>query len=107
MDYEAILVQLGYNENEASIEKIKRVLSKCDLSEKELQHIVELNNKLKPFLSYIMMSNSHDCFKIKYEKSAQNIKNELINIIEEWSKKYKINIKKIEGKETYYIVGKI
>ncbi|WP_033916160.1 hypothetical protein [Campylobacter sputorum] len=107
MNYEAVLVQLGYTQNDASIQKIKRILSKCDLTDKELQHIVELNDKLKPYLSYITMSNSYDYFKIKYEKSPQNIKEDIINMIENWSDKYKIAIQKVENKETYYITHKI
>lgn len=107
MDYKAVLIQLQYNTNDASVEKIKQILSKCDLTDKELQHIVELNDKLKPYMCYITMSNSHDYFKIKYEKSNQNAKENIVDMIENWSNKYKICVEKVENKETYYITKKI
>ena len=57
------------------------------------------NQKLK--LSF------RDVFKIKNENSATDVVKGVREAIFDWSEKYKLAIEKVEGKETYYITGRI
>lgn len=104
---ESMLVQLGYSLNDGTINQIKAILSKCDLSDKELKHILELNEKIKPLKGYVAMSNSNEFFKIKNEANSADLVNTVREMILEWANKYKIKLQKVDGKETFYIIGRI
>ena len=52
------------------------------------------------------LSSSKDCFKIKNEAQGEEMIKSTNEIIQKWSKKYKIELEKVSGKETYYILGK-
>lgn len=107
MNKEGILVELGYTANEAEIEKLNRILSKCDFDNTVLSKIITLNDKLKIFDGYIAMSNSEDYFKIKNESQNPENQKAAEDIILTWSKKYKIEVEKVKNKNTYYIIGAI
>ena len=100
MEISALLNQLGYNENDATIAQVKRILNNCDGL--NLNSIVTLNDHLKPLGSFVAMSGSEDVFKIK---STQEMKENVLNVIENWAEKNKMNIKKI-NETTHYILGK-
>jgi len=101
---EALLTQLGYSINESVLAQMQRIIKNTKGFDVIEKHIVQLNDALKPFRAYIAMSNSNDYLKIKNE-SDENSRDKVNEMIKEWAKKYKIEIKKVEGKETYYIIG--
>ena len=101
---EAMLTQLGYSINESVLAQMQRIIKNTKGFDVIQKHIVQLNDALKPFQAYIAMSNSNDYLKIKNE-SDENSLAKVDEMIQEWAKKYKIDIKKVEGKETYYIIG--
>lgn len=107
MNEEGILVSLGYSVNDSTIAQLRGILSKCDFEDNELEKIILLNDKLEKFSAYIAMSNSNPYFKIKNEDKAEDVVKAVREAIFEWSEKYKLGLEKVEGKETYYIVGRI
>lgn len=106
MNEEGILVALGYSVNDATINQLRGILSKCDFEDNELDRIIMLNDKLKIYGAYIAMSNSNNYFKIKNEAQSQEHKNAVRELIFNWSDKYKLKLQKVENKETYYITGR-
>ncbi|MDR0467756.1 MAG: hypothetical protein LBG67_02790, partial [Campylobacteraceae bacterium] len=68
------------------------------------KHIIVLNEQLKPFDSFVALSNSHDYIKIK-NQAASSLQDQTTQIIKNWSEKYKIHIEKLPKKDTYYIKG--
>ena len=104
MEISALLNQLGYNENDATIAQVKRILNNCDGL--NLNSIVTLNDHLKPLGSFVAMSGSEDVFKIKNAGKTPGAQSDVLNVIENWAEKNKVNIKKI-NETTHYILGKV
>lgn len=104
---EALLKQLGYSNISDSLKnKLNSVIENTkDFEHIGSKHIVSLNDTLKPHLSYVALSNSHDYFKIKNEAQTEAIKEEVDEIIHKWAAKHKVELQKVAGKETYYILG--
>ncbi|EAU01243.1 MULTISPECIES: hypothetical protein [Campylobacter] len=103
MDHNALLTQLGYNVDSATGEQMRRILNNTDGLEP--QSVVVLNDHLKPHLCFVAMSGSEDRLKIKNIATIGEIKQRVDEIIDNWSKKYKMKLKKIND-TTYYILGK-
>ena len=103
MDHNALLTQLGYNVDSATSEQMRRILNNTDGLEP--QSVVVLNDHLKPHLCFVAMSGSEDRLKIKNIATIDEIKQRVDEIIDNWSKKYKMKLKKIND-TTYYILGK-
>ncbi len=101
---EAMLTQLGYTINDSVMSQMQRIVQNTRGFKEIQKHIIQLNDALKPFQAHIAMSNSSDYLKIKNESDGQSLE-EVDKMINDWAKKYKIEIKKVDGKETYYIVG--
>ncbi|ABK82179.1 type II secretion system protein [Campylobacter fetus] len=106
MSLDLVLTGLGYNVNSALLEQVKRILSACDFDENEISHILNLNEKLKIYTSFVAISNSEDVFKIKCESNDDEVKQTFNDMVNEWALKYKFKIKKLNGKETYYILSR-
>ncbi|MCD8213943.1 MAG: type II secretion system protein [Campylobacter sp.] len=104
MDHNALLTQLGYNIDDSTSEQMRRILNNTDGIDP--QSIIILNDHLKPHLCFIAMSGSEDRLKIKNVATITEIKQRVDEIVENWSKKYKMKLKKIND-TTYYITGKI
>ncbi len=103
---EAMLTQLGYTINDSVKKQMEDIINNTrDFSDIQ-KHIIQLSDTLKPFQAYIAMSNSNSYLKIKNESPKESIK-KVDEMIQEWATKYKINLQKVKGKETYYILGKI
>ncbi len=102
---EAMLAQLGYTMNDSVKAQMQRILKNTANFMDIQKHIIQLNDFLKPFEAYIAMSNSNDYLKIKNESSPESLK-KVDTMIQDWANKYKIKLKKVAGKETYYILGK-
>jgi hypothetical protein len=105
MQHDAILNQLGYSPNEALMEQIDRIIANTHGFDKIEKHMLELHNALKVDGSYIAMSNSNDHFKIKLEAPSPELMEEAREKVAHFEEKYKVELQKVEGKETYYIIG--
>ena len=106
MEISLILNKLGYSANDALTEQVKRILSNCDLNDTELSHLLDLHEKIFKFNGFVAISNSEDVFKIKCEGRPSDIRN-FNEIVTNWADKFKLKIRKIDGKETYYLLGRL
>jgi len=107
MRRDAILRQLGYTITPNAIEQVGRVINNTKNFDYVEKHLIALNDSLKPLLSFIAISSTHDYFKIKNEAKGEEMINGVSEIIQDWSRKYKIELEKVPNKETYYILGRI
>lgn len=105
MQNDALLNQLGYSPNEALKEQIDRIVANTAGFDKFEKHMLELHKTLKVDGSYVAMSNSNDCFKIKLEASSPELMEEAREKVAHFADKYKVELQKVDGKETYYIIG--
>jgi len=105
MTQEAILNQLGYIPNEALGEQLSRIEDNTKGYEKIVKHIMDLHEALKTDKSYVAMSNSVDYFKIKIDTINEVAAAEALEKIKHFADKYKVQLQKVEGKETFYVVG--
>ncbi len=105
MQRDAMLTQLGYAPNEALMSQLERIENNTTGYEKIQKHIMDLHDHLKVDSSYVAMSNTNDCFKIKIEASSEESAAEAHEKIKHFSNKFKVAINKLENKETYYIIG--
>ncbi len=99
---EALLRQLGYTATNGAQEKLKLIINKTEGYEDIKRHLLALHDNLKPHNSFVALSSSADFFKIKNEDKSQ----EADAYIHKWAEKYGVNLQKVAGKETYYIMGK-
>ena len=105
MQSSAMINQLGYTPNETLVEQFKKIKSNTLGYEKIEKHIMDLHDALKPLNSYVAMSNSNDFLKIKIDATVPALKEEAYEKIEHFSHKFKVELKKVDGKDTFYIVG--
>jgi hypothetical protein len=105
MQKEAMLTQLGYVPNNALLEQLDRIVENTTGYEKIQKHIMDLHDHLKVDDSYVAMSNSADCFKIKIDSKSPEIAEGAHEKVKHFSEKYKVKVDKLENKNTYYIVG--
>ncbi|RLA68637.1 MAG: hypothetical protein DRG09_07575 [Epsilonproteobacteria bacterium] len=103
---EALLVQLGYTKSEQTLKQINDIISNTDGLERFSQHIPSFSHALAVEKGFIAMSNSEDHLKIKCEEdsSADNL-SAFTSLVKHWAEKYKLELKKVENKNTYYILG--
>ncbi len=102
---EGLLRQLGYNSDENSVKQLRTIEENTPGFEKIKNHIVALNDHLKPYSSYVAMSNSNPYLKIKIDTDNEKFIKEANETISKWAQKYNVVLQKVEGKETYYITG--
>ncbi|QSZ42407.1 hypothetical protein GJV85_09905 [Sulfurimonas aquatica] len=105
MQRNAMLRQLGYAPNDALEKQLEAIEMNTPGYEKIQKHIMDLHDHLKVDGSFVALSNSCDCFKIKVEAPSPELALDAHQKIEHFSSKFKIDIKKLDNKETYYISG--
>jgi len=105
MQKDAMLRQLGYIPNEALLDQLKSIETNTIGYEKIQKHIMDLHDSLKINGSFVAMSNSANSFKIKIEAPSPEIAQEAHEKIQHFSDKFKVTVKKLDNKETYYIIG--
>ena len=105
MPKEAMLIQLGYAPNEALLTQLEKIENNTPGYEKIQKHIMDLHDHLKVNNSYVAMSNSNSYFKIKIESNTPELAQEAHEKVHHFSEKFKIEVKKVDNKETYYIIG--
>ncbi len=103
---EALLAQLGYSKNEHELNKMNRIIENTEHFDNFSQHILSFNDTLAIEKGFIAMSNSTDHLKIKCHEdpSADNL-SAFTELVNHWANKYKIELKKVDNKNTYYIIG--
>ena len=103
---EALLTQLGYPVNEQTLKQINSIIKNTEGFEKFSPHIPSFNDALAVEKAFIAMSNSEDYLKIKCEEdsNADNL-SAFQTLVTHWADKYKLILKKVENKNTYYIMG--
>ena len=105
MTRDAMLTQLGYSPNDALLNQLEKIESNTLGYEKIQKHIMDLHDHLKVDGSFVALSNSQDCFKIKIEATSPELAGEAHEKVQHFSDKFKVAVNKLENKETYYIVG--
>ncbi|MCF6173565.1 MAG: hypothetical protein L3J44_07290 [Campylobacteraceae bacterium] len=106
MRRDAILRQLGYSVTPNATQQVGRIIENTKDFDYVEKHLISLHDTLKPCLSFVAISSTHDYFKIKNEAVGKEMIKSTDEIIKKWSKKYKIALQKVPNKETYYILGK-
>jgi len=103
---EALLTQLGYTKSEHTLKQINDIIANTKNFEKFSPHIPSFNDALAVEKGFIAMSNSEDHLKIKCEEdsSADNL-SAFTTLVKHWADKYKLELKQVENKNTYYIIG--
>ena len=103
---EALLAQLGYTKTEQTLKQINDIIDNTKNFDKFSQHIPSFNDALAVEKGYIAMSNSEDHLKIKCDEdsSADNL-SAFRELVKHWADKYKLELKQVENKNTYYIIG--
>ena len=105
MQRDAMLTQLGYAPNEALLNQLEKIEGNTTGYEKIRKHIMDLHDHLKVDDSFVALSNSEDCFKIKIEAKSPELAEEAHEKVKRFSDKFKVKVNKLKNKETYYIVG--
>lgn len=105
---EALLAQLGYTRNEQTLEQMNNIIENTKDFDKFSQHIPSFNDALAVEKGFIAMSNSEDLLKIKCDVdiNADNL-SAFTDLVLHWADKYKLQLQKVDGKNTYYIIGHI
>ena len=103
---EALLTQLGYTHTTQTLNQIKEIIANTKGFEKFSPHIPSFNDALAVEKGYIAMSNSENYLKIKCneDSSADNL-TAFTALVKHWADKYKLDLKKVDNKNTYYIIG--
>jgi hypothetical protein len=103
---EALLAQLGYTKTEQTLKQMNDILANTNGLEKFSQHIPSFNDALAVEKGFIAMSNSENHLKIKCNEdiSADNL-SAFTDLVKHWADKYKLELKQVENKNTYYIIG--
>jgi len=105
MTNDAILTQLGYSVTSGNLKQVEKVIKNTKNFKKVQKQLITLHDKLKSHLSYVALSSTKDYFKIKNEAKGVEMIKEVNKKIAKWSKKYKIKLEKVDGKDTYYVIG--
>lgn len=103
---EVLLSQLGYAKNDSALKQAQMVMNQTKDFNKFSKHIISLNDHLKKMNAYVALSNSSDHLKIKCdENDADEILEEFHDEVSHWANKYNVNLKKLDKKHVYYILG--
>ena len=103
---EALLAQLGYTSTEQTRKQINEIINNTKGFDAFVQHIPSFNDALKVEKGFMAMSNSVNHLKIKCEEdpTADNL-TAFTALVNHWAEKYKLTLKQVENKATYYIIG--
>ncbi len=103
---EALLVQLGYTKTEQTLKQMNDIIENTEGFEKFSTHIPSFNDALAVEKGFIAMSNSEKYLKIKCNEDvgADNL-SAFTQLVKHWSDKYKLELKQVQGKNTYYLLG--
>ena len=104
---EVLISQLGYSKNEHTLKQAQDIIENTKGFNKFAKHIISLNDTLKHMNAFVALSNSERYLKIKCgNEDAQEIVKEFHEAVEHFSNKYNVEVKKLDKKQVYYILGK-
>lgn len=104
---EVLVAQLDLGHGKNTLNQTKIAMDNTKEFEKFSKHIISLNDKLKHMNAYIGLSNTHDYFKIKCDdRDSKQIIKEFEEEIIHWSNKYDVELRKVDDKDVYYIIGR-
>jgi len=104
---EVIASQLEIGKTEASLKQIQTNINNTKNFDSFSKHIISLNDKLKHINAYVGLSNKESYFKIKCDDaSVEEISKELLVEVKHWSDKYHVELRQLENKNIFYIIGK-
>jgi len=103
---EALLAQLGYSKTDQTLQKMNNIIDNTKDFNKFSQHLPSFNDALAVEKGFIAMSNSEDYLKIKCDEdnNADNL-SAFTELVHHWAEKYRLELKKVDDKNTYYILG--
>ena len=106
---ESLLKQLKLSVSEHSLALMDTIIKSTKGSQQFFKHIFSFNDALAHVNAFIAPSNSVNLLKIKYhgDQNDQVIASKFHEAVNHWGQKYKVELEKVEGKETYYIKGLI
>lgn len=105
---EVLLSQLGYAKSDSSLKQAEKIINSTKDFNKFSKHIISLNDHLKKMNAYVALSNSTEFLKIKCDDNdADEILEEFHEEVANWSSKYNVEVKKLDKKPVYYILGTI
>ena len=102
---ENLLIQLGYPVKEATLAQLQRIIDNTPGFEKFAKHILTLNDEVKRFAGIVALSNSKDYLKVKTDSTNPEEIEAFTEYVTQWAEKYKVALEKVDGKNTYYILG--
>jgi len=105
---EVIASQLEVGKTESSLKQIEETMKNTKNFNSFSKHIISLNDKLKKMNAYVALSNKESYFKIKCDeqKIEEGIEKEFLDEIKHWSDKYQVELKQLDNKNIFYIIGK-
>ncbi len=105
---EALLTQLDYPINEHTLAQMEKIEANTKGFDGFAKHLLSLKDHIAHYYGAIAMSGSHDYLKIKCEEdeSEENI-TAFTEAVTAWGEKYKVELKQVGDKPTYYIIGHI
>ena len=103
---ENILVQLQYPVNESTTKQLEAVAKETNDFFTIANHLFNLRDSLVPVNGLVALSNSVNRIKIKSLSNNESEIKKFEEIVKKWADKYKVALQKVEGKNTYYILGK-
>ncbi len=101
-----LLTQLDYPLNDSTKKQLSDISNNTKGFYDFANHIFSLKDDLKRIDATVAMSNSNPYLKIKSNSKIDLELKEFEEIVHHWSSKYKVDVKKVENKNTYYITGK-
>jgi len=103
---EALLTQLGYTKTEQTLTQMNDIITNTRNFDTFSSHIPSFNDTLAVEKGFIAMSNSQNYLKIKCNEdiSADNL-SAFTALVKHWADKYKLELKQVANKNTYYILG--
>lgn len=103
---EVLLSQLGYTKSDNSILQAQKMIDNTKGFKKFSKHIINLHDQIQKMNAYVGLSNKTDYFKIKCDQNdASEILKEFHEEVKHWSDKYNVEIKQLDKKPIYYILG--
>ena len=105
---EVIASQLEVGKTESSLKQIVTNIENTKNFDSFSKHIISLNDKLKKMNAYVGLSNKESYFKIKCDEQEleEGIAKEFLDEVKHWSDKYQVELKQIDSKNVFYIIGK-
>ncbi len=100
-----LLIQMGYTVNDATLKQIKAIMDSTPGFDKFSKHIFTLIDEVKRFDGVVALSNSKDVLKVKSHATEKEEIDAFNEYVQHWADKYKVELQKVDGKNTYYILG--